>query len=104
MKLTRVEKRCPCGCLLGTGLCEIHDQRKRNENKVTRKELFVPGLVVGGATLIEKLEGDRFQMRCNCGMPFITTKSALLKVRNRKKRSLCGDCLVAARQQKQEVA
>lgn len=91
MKLTRVENRCPCGFLLGLRLCELHDNGPRNEAKVT-VEILVPGLVVGGSTISRNLGDATVEMRCGCGELFITTPSALYKVRNRLTRCCCAKC------------
>jgi hypothetical protein len=99
MKLTRIEERCDHGFLKGAGLCPDCDGHRaigRNESKV-HGEIIVPGLVVGGATVITRRDDERVDMTCGCGRPFITTRNALLQVRHRKGRCCCAECRSAAR-------
>jgi hypothetical protein len=69
--------------LLGSGLCEVHDQpRKRNENKVTRKEVLIPGAVIGGSTVIRIVDEAHVQMECGgCQKPYITRRSTIIRAR-----------------------
>jgi hypothetical protein len=93
MKLTRIEIRCDHGFLEGSGLCPACEGGSaiRDEAKVTT-EILVPGFMVGGSTITRKRGDTTMEMACGCGELFITTRSALLKVRNRQTRSCCAKC------------
>lgn len=83
MKLTRVENRCDCGFLIGSGLCETHDTpRERNENKVTRKEVLTPGAEIGGSKVLRLIDETYAEMQCGgCDKPFIARRSSIIKAR-----------------------
>ena len=92
MKLTRVENRCDHGFLIEAKLCpECHGGHVRNESKVT-VEVLVPGLVVGGSTIVRRLGETNIEMQCGCEKLFITTRTVLYKVRHKDTRSCCATC------------
>lgn len=106
MNLTRVERRCDHGFLVGSGLCETCDgtTQKRNDNKVTRTEVIVPGRSVGGATIIRALSNGRVEVRCRCGQIYEATRPALIKARARNGRASCPKCRTSKPQSKESAA
>lgn len=93
MTATRQNARCPDGFLVGSGLCQVCEPRaaSRNPNKVTN-EVFVVGFVVGGATILRKLDNDQVELRCACQETFVVDRRALAKCRFRKGWMRCGEC------------
>lgn len=96
MKLNRVENRCRHGFLMGAGLCTGCDvPRKRNENKVTRKQVLVPGVEIGGSTVLRVVDESYAEVCCGtCLKPFISPRSSLIKARLEGRVVRCSRCRV----------
>lgn len=91
-ELTRIAKRCPCGFLLGSGLCPEHDtKRKRNTNKITRPAVIVEGAVIAGCKVLSVLDETYVSLECgDCRKPFIRNRSSVHKARVNNKPLSCG--------------
>lgn len=85
--------RCQHGYDISRNLCQecspasvVYRERAANDS------ILVIGTVVGGSTIERRLGDSNVEMRCACDDLFLTTRSALWKVRNRGNRSCCARC------------
>ncbi|HKY40672.1 MAG TPA: hypothetical protein VJN18_32275 [Polyangiaceae bacterium] len=83
--------------MVGSGLCPENCDGalgKRNENKVTRKEVLVAGAVIGGSTVIRTLDEAHVSMTCGgCGNPYIANRATVIKARLNNRVTRCSVCL-----------
>lgn len=91
MILTRVETRCPHAFLEGINCQECSPASVVYRERAANDSILVIGTVVGGSTIERRLGDSNVEMRCACGELFLTTRSALWKVRNRGNRSCCAE-------------